>query len=188
VADTWSAAVAGIDDQFATSTLTEGDTPVDLILAPYFSLVTAEIPYGGLAPGDGFTNLGVRPEDGGPATTTIQNIGNTGLDQELDGSAMCPTFVSTSSDCSLAATSTVFTESQRFGTTTALYASPGSFTLSTTSVASPAFLDLNVIETTSTSTFAEGLTYWGIAVPRTVTVAGTYTGLNTFYILTDTDW
>jgi len=187
-ADSWSAAVAGIDDQFATSSLTEGDTPVPLISAPYFSLVTAEIPYGGLAPGDGFTTLGVRPEDSGPATTTIENIGNTGLDQELDGSAMCPTFVSTSSDCSLTATSTVFTESQRFGTTTAPYAGPGSFTLPTTSIASPALLDLNVVETVATSTFAEGLTYWGIAVPGSVTVAGTYTGLNTFYILTDSDW
>lgn len=188
VGDSWSAAVSGIDDQFATSTFTEGDTPVELISAPFFSLVTAEIPYGGLAPGDGFATLGVRPEDGEAATTTIQNIGNTGLDQEVDGSAMCPTFVSTSSDCSLTATSTVFTDSQRFGTTTAPYAGPGSFTLPTTSIASPALVDLNVAETVATSTFAEGLTYWGIEVPSAVTVAGTYTGLNTFYILTDSDW
>jgi hypothetical protein len=188
VADSWSAAVAGIDDQFATSSLTEGDTPVPLISAPYFSLVTAEIPYGGLAPGEGFTTLGVREEDGGAATTTIQNIGNTGLDQELDGSAMCPTFVSTSSDCSLAGTSTVFAQSQRFGASAVPYLDAASFVLPTTSVGSPAFLDLNVIETTATSTFAEGLTYWGIEVPSAVTVAGTYTGLNTFYIRTDADW
>jgi hypothetical protein len=188
VADSWSAAVAGIDDQFATSSLTEGDTPVPLISAPYFSLVTAEIPYGGLAPGEGFTTLGVREEDGGAATTTIQNIGNTGLDQELDGSAMCPTFVSTSSDCSLAGTSTVFAQSQRFGASAIPYLDAAAFVLPTTSVGSPAFLDLNVIETTATSTFAEGLTYWGIEVPSAVTVAGTYTGLNTFYIRTDADW
>jgi len=187
--DSWSAAVAGIDDQFATSSLTEGDTPVALISAPYFSLVTAEIPYGALAPGDGFTTLGVRPEDSGSATTTIQNIGNTGLDQEVDGSAMCPTFVSTSSDCSLAATSTVFTDSQRFAAVSGVtFLGAGSFALPTTTVGVPAPVDLNVIETTATSTFAEGITYWGIEVPSDVTVAGTYTGLNTFYLLIDPDW
>ena len=101
---------------------------------------------------------------------------------------MCPTFVSTSSDCSLTATSTVFAYSQRFGASAVPYLDAASFVLPTTSVGSPAFLDLNVIETTATSTFAEGLTYWGIEVPAAVTVAGTYTGLNTFYIRTDADW
>ena len=182
----WSAAVAGIDDQFATSSLVQGATPVGLISAPYFSLVTAEIPYGGLAPGDGFTNLGGPT---GSASTTIENIGNTGLDQELDGSAMCPPFVSTSSDCSLAGTSTVFAESQQFGTSTSItYGGVGAFTLPTTTIASPELLDLNVVETVATSTYAQGLTYWGIAVPGTVTVAGTYTGLNTFYQVIDADW
>ena len=182
----WSAAVAGIDDQFATSSLVQGATPVGLISAPYFSLVTAEIPYGGLAPGDGFSNLGGPT---GSASTTIENIGNTGLDQELDGSAMCPPFVSTSSDCSLAGTSTVFAESQQFGTSTSItYGGVGAFTLPTTTIASPELLDLNVVETVATSTYAQGLTYWGIAVPGTVTVAGTYTGLNTFYQVIDADW
>jgi len=188
VADSWSASVAGIDDQFATSTFVQSASNVALQSFPVFSLVTAEIPYGGLAPGDGFTTLGVREEDGGAATTTIQNIGNTGLDQELDGSAMCPTFVSTSSDCSLTATSTVFANSQRFGASAVPFLDAASFVLPTTSVGSPAFLDLNVVETVATSTFAEGLTYWGIEVPPAVTVAGTYTGLNTFYIRTDADW
>jgi hypothetical protein len=164
----------------------QGATPVGLISAPYFSLVTAEIPYGGLAPGDGFTNLGGPT---GSASTTIENIGNTGLDQELDGSAMCPPFVSTSSDCSLAGTSTVFAESQQFGTSTSItYGGVGAFTLPTTTIASPELLDLNVVETVATSTYAQGLTYWGIAVPGTVTVAGTYTGLNTFYQVIDADW
>jgi hypothetical protein len=185
-ADSWSAAVAGIDDQFATSSLEQGASPVALISAPYFSLVTAEIPYGGLAPGDGFTNLGGPT---GSASTTIENIGNTGLDQELDGSAMCPPFVSTSSDCSLAGTSTVFAQSQQFGTSTSFaYNSANAFSLPTTTISSPALLDLNVPETVATSTYAQGITFWGIEVPGAVTVAGEYTGLNTFYQAIDADW
>lgn len=186
--DSWSAAVAAIDDQSATSSFTQGDTPVPLISAPYFSLVTADIPYGALAPGDGFSNLG---GPGGSASSTIENIGNTGLDQELDGTPMCPGFVSSTTDCILAATSTqtVFSESQRFGTSTSItYAGAGSFALPTTTFALPETLDLNVPETVSTSTYATGVTYWGILVPAQITVAGAYTGLNTFYQIVDPDW
>ena len=188
VADSWSAAVAGIDDQFATSSLTQGDTPVALLSAPYFSLVTADIPYGALAPGDGFSNLGGPT---GSASSTIENIGNTGLDQELDGTPMCPGFVSSTTDCVLTPTSTatVFAESQRFGTSTSItYAGAGSFALPTTTFALPAPLDLNVPETNTTSTYALGVTYWGMLVPSQITVAGSYTGLNTFYQIVDPDW
>jgi hypothetical protein len=188
VGDSWSASVAGVDDQAATSTFVQGASPVPLDSAAYFGLLTAEIPYGGLAPGDGYTTLGVGPD--GSATTTVENLGNTRLDQELDGSVMCPTFVSTSSDCSLAASSTVFVESQRFGTTTALYSAlgAGATALTTTTVA-VAPLDINVAETVATSTYAQGVTYWGIFVPGAVTVAGTYTGLNTIYgAIVDGDW
>lgn len=185
--DSWSAAVAAIDDQSATSSFTQGDTPVPLLSAPYFSLVTADIPYGGLAPGDGFTNLGGPT---GAASSTIENIGNTGLDQELDGTPMCPGFVSSTTDCILAATSTstVFPASQRFGVAPTSYLGIGSFALPTTTLATPAALDLNVPETVSTSTFATGVTYWGIEVPAQITVAGSYTGLNTFYQIVDADW
>jgi hypothetical protein len=102
---------------------------------------------------------------------------------------MCPPFVSTSSDCSLAGTSTVFAQSQQFGTSTSFaYNSANAFSLPTTTISSPALLDLNVPETVATSTYAQGITFWGIEVPGAVTVAGEYTGLNTFYQAIDADW
>lgn len=178
--DSWSAAIAGGDDNFATSSLVIGSTPVGLISAPYFDLLTAVIPYGALAPGDDTGTLST--------TTTIENLGNTGLDQELDGSAMCPLFVSSSTDCSLSGESTVFTSSQKFSSTSLSYASVLAQELPTTTIALPAVLDLDVAETVATSTYASGDTYWGIAVPAAVSVSGAYTGRNTFYGIIDADW
>jgi hypothetical protein len=180
--DFWIAAVAGADDNFATSSQVASVTTPDVISAPYIDLLTAVIPYGALAPGDNTGTLST--------TTTIINIGNTGIDQEVDGSAMCPTFVSTSSDCTLNATSTVFTSNQQFASTSVAYNSPFAQTLPTTTDALPAILELNVLKTTSTSTPETDVTYWGIAVPSAVTIAGSYTGLNTFLGITaqPEDW
>jgi hypothetical protein len=180
--DDWIAAIAGGDDNFATSSQVAGSAPVTLESAPYIDLVTAVIPYGALAPGSDSGTLST--------TTTILNIGNTGLDQEVDGSAMCPGFISTSTDCSLNGSSTVFTSSQRFSSTSLAYASPLAVSLPTTTIALPAEVELDINKTTSTSTPASGDTYWGIAVPTAVTIAGSYTGLNTFYGITaeTLDW
>jgi hypothetical protein len=41
-------------------------------------------------------------------------------------------------------------------------------------------VELDVLKTTSTSTPEQGTTYWGIAVPGSIELAGIYTGLNTF--------
>ncbi len=180
--DAWIAAVAGADDNFATSSQVATDFPVDLTSAPYIDLLTAVIPYGALAPGDNTGTLST--------STTIINIGNTGIDQLLDGSAMCPGFVSSSSDCSLNGTSTIFTSNQKFATTAVSYISPFAQTLPTTTVALPAELELNVIKSTSTTTPETDETFWGIAVPSAINVAGAYTGLNTFFGVTAeaVDW
>ena len=180
--DQWIAAVAGADDQFATSTQVATDFPVELLSAPFIDLTTAVIPYGALAPGDNTGTLST--------TTRILNVGNTGLDQEVDGSAMCPPFVSTSTDCSLNGTSTIFTTNQQFSSTSLAYGSPLAVSLPTTTVSLPAEVELDVNKTTSTTTPQIGDTYWGIAVPSAITVAGAYTGLNTFYALTAeaADW
>jgi hypothetical protein len=42
-------------------------------------------------------------------------------------------------------------------------------------------LEINVRKSTSTVTTAQGRTYWGIRVPISITLAGAYTGENTFY-------
>lgn len=162
----WSAAVAGVDDDNATGTLTVGTSTVDLLTFPALDLLTAEIPYGALEPGSNSPTLS--------ATTTIQSVGNAGLDQNVEGESMCTTF-SLSTLCPVSATSTVAESNQRFGTSSVAYGS--GFTLSSTT---PFELEINVLKTTSTSTYASGITYWGIGVPGTITLAGSYTGLNTF--------
>lgn len=169
-ADTWSAAVAGVDDNNATGTMTVGATPVELLSFPAIDLLTAEIPYGALEPGENTGTL--------DATTTILSVGNTGLNQNLEGEAMCPGFA-VGSPCGNSSTSTIPDFKQEFGTSSVSYNS--GYDLSSTT---PQLLELRVPKTTSTSTPNGGVTYWGIEVPIAITTAGAYTGLNTFYAVT----
>jgi hypothetical protein len=165
---TWSAAVAGIDDDNATGTLTVGTSTVELYTFPALNLLTAEIPYGALEPGTNSPTLS--------ASTTVVAVGNAGIDQDLEGESMCTNF-SIGTPCPSSSTSTVAENNQRFGTSTVSYAS--GIALSSSTVYQ---LELNVPKTTSTSTYASGVTYWGIAVPGSITLAGSYTGLNTFMV------
>jgi hypothetical protein len=162
----WTAAIAGVDDDNATGTLSTGTNFVDILTFPALSLLTAEIPYGALEPG--------APAGPLTASTTIQAVGNAGLDQNVEGESMCTTF-GIGNECPTSATSTVAENNQRFSTSSVAYGS--GFTLSSTS---PFQLELNVRKSTSTSVFAEGRTFWGIQVPGSITLAGAYTGLNTF--------
>jgi hypothetical protein len=164
----WRAAVAGVDDDNATGTLTVGTSTVDVLSFPALDLLTDEIAYGALEPGQAAGPLS--------ATTTIVAIGNTGIDQILEGESMCTTF-SISSECPVSASSTVPESQQRFSTSSVAYASGVSLSSTT-----PFQLELNVPKTTSTSTFSQGVTYWGIQVPGSITLAGSYTGLNTFMV------
>ena len=176
-AEGWVAAIAGVDDDSATGTETIGTTPVELFSFPAIDLVTAEIPYGSLEPGENTGTL--------DATTTILSVGNTGLNQEVEGEAMCPGFA-VGSPCANSASSTIPDYSQEFATSSVGYNTTGANLSSST----PQFLLLQVPKTTSTSTYSQGVTYWGIEVPIDITVAGAYTGLNTFYAVTSsgTDW
>ena len=167
-ASNWLAAVAGIDDNSAIGPLVNTSAPVELISFTAIDLISSQIPYGALEPGNNTGTLN--------ATTTIRSLGNTGLDQELRGESMCGTF-SVSNKCKPSATSTVPENQQKFSTTSRSYGSAFSVTLSSTTIKE---LELNVPKTTSTSTPQRGTTYWGIAVPSSITLAGAYTGLNTF--------
>src|SRR3989344_2920456 len=176
-AEGWVAAIAGVDDDSATGTETIGTTPVELFSFPAIDLVTAEIPYGSLEPGENTGTL--------DATTTILSVGNTGLNQEVEGEAMCPGFA-VGSPCANSASSTIPDYSQEFATSSVGYNTTGANLSSST----PQFLLLQVPKTTSTSAYAQGVTYWGIEVPIDIPVAGAYTGLNPFYAVTSsgTDW
>lgn len=174
--NTWVAAIAGIDDNNATGTMVIGSSPVELISFPAIDLITAEIPYGALEPGDNTGNL--------TATTTIKSVGNTGLNQNVEGESMCTNF-SVGSPCINSSTSTIADFKQEFSTSSVAYGSGIDLSSST-----PQLLALKVPKTTSTTTPNTGITYWGIEVPVTITLAGAYTGLNTFYAVASnpTDW
>ncbi len=168
--DSWTAGIAGVDDNNATGTISTSSNPVTLFSFPAIDLVTAEIPYGALEPGQDSGSL--------TATTTIESVGNTGLNQNVEGEAMCPTF-SVGNDCESSATSTIPDFSQQFATSSVSYGSGQALSSST-----PQLLELRVPKSTSTVTYTQGVTYWGIAVPGAITLAGAYTGLNTFYAVT----
>lgn len=168
----WTAAVAVVDDNADSGPLVGAASPVELISFNALDLLTAEIPYGALEPGNntGATN----------ATTTINNIGNTALDQEVEGEAMCDSFA-VGNECVTSSTSTIAENNQQFSSTTFSYGAPGAVILSSSTVNE---VELDIVKTTSTSTFETGDTFWGIAVPGTITLAGSYRGLNTFYAVT----
>jgi hypothetical protein len=168
--DTWTAGIAGVDDNNATGTISTSANPVILNSFPAIDLLTAEIPYGALEPGDNTGSL--------TATTTIESVGNTGLNQNVQGEAMCPTYT-VGSECINSATSTIPDFKQEFALSSVSYGSGQDLSSST-----PQLLLLQVPKSTSTSVYTSGVTYWGIEVPIEITLAGAYTGLNTFYAVT----
>lgn len=166
---TWVAAIAGVDNNNATGTKSISSSGVSLLSYPAINLLTAEIPYGALEPGNNTGTL--------KATTTAQAVGNTGINQRLEGQAMCPGFT-VGSPCANSASSTVPDKEQEFATSSIAYGT-GTDLSSTT----PQLLDIRILKSTSTSTPAIGVTFWGINVPASITVAGAYTGLNTFTVV-----
>ncbi len=166
----WVAAASAIDDDGAQSTLIPGTIyqHVQQLLA--FALDTVAIPYGSLEPGTRNEVLN--------ATTTMRATGNVGLDQLLTGESMCRTYT-TAVTCPNSATSTIAERYQVFATSTASYgsaSSSGRFLSSTTAKE----LEVNILKPTATSSQTSKITYWGIEVPGTITLAGAYTGENTF--------
>jgi hypothetical protein len=167
-ADTWKAAVLGTDDNGLSSSLVDGSSPVELISFTALDLISAQIPYGALEPGNNSGTLS--------SSTTVRSLGNTGLDQQVTGDSMCGTY-SVPTKCRVSATSTIPENQQKFSSSSLSYASAGSLTLSSTTAKE---VELNVHKTTSTTTIQTGTTYWGIAVPIAITLAGSYKGLNSF--------
>lgn len=171
-AQNWSAAVSGSDDDFATGTLATTSSAVELTSFSALDILANDISYGGVEPGfDTGTLL---------ASSTLENVGNTGLDQQTRGEAMCGTY-SLSTPCPNSASSTIEEFNQQFASTSLTYGSPLALSLSSTTDQE---IELDVPKTTATSTPQQGTTYWGIAVPVSITLAGNYTGLNTFTAVT----
>ncbi len=164
----WVAGIAGVDDDNATGTMATSTSGVELLSLVAIEMLSNEIAYDDLEPGDNMTNL--------TSTSSLRVLGNTGINQLLGGEDMCTTF-SPSSLCPVSATSTIPQSEQRYSTTSAAAYATATVLQPTTS---PATLLIQIPKPTATSTPTSGTTYWGIAVPAAITLAGSYTGQNTF--------
>jgi hypothetical protein len=163
----WTTGIAGVDNNSATGSVATSSSAVDLQSLVAINLLTNLIAYDQLEPGTAMANLS--------ASTTLQVLGNTGLNQLLGGDSMCGTYAP-STPCPVSATTTIPQSEQHYGTSSASYGS--GFTLQPTST--PATLLIQIPKPTSTSTPTTGKTYWGISVPGAISLAGSYTGQNTF--------
>lgn len=177
-AQVWSVGVAGTDDDAAVGALATTSNPKELVSFSSLDVLAAEIAYGGVEPGDDTGTLS--------ATSTLQNVGNTGLDQSIKGDSMCGTFA-VGTPCPVSASSTIPADQQQFASTSLAYGSPLAISLASTTFQE---VELDVSKTTSVNSPNEGTTYWGIAVPVTITLAGSYQGLNSFQAVTaePEDW
>ena len=168
----WRAGVSAIDDDAAASPFVQSSTAeIEVLSFLSMALDTLTIPYGELEPG--------QQTDPLVASTTVRATGNVGIDQLLTGESMCPGYTSAVT-CATSSTSTIADHHQVFATSSVTYgfATSSGNTLSSTT---QKLLDLNVEKSIATSTQAAGATYWGIHVPITLTLSGSYTGENTFY-------
>jgi hypothetical protein len=163
----WAAGISGIDNNSATGSMSTSTSVVELQSLVAIDLVDKLIAYTQMEPGNNMPNLS--------ASTTMRVLGNTGLNQLLGGDSMCGTYSPTSA-CPVSATSTIPQSEQRYGTSSVVYASGVALAATT----SPATLLIQIPKPISTSTPTTGKTYWGIAVPSAISLAGAYTGQNTF--------
>jgi hypothetical protein len=172
--DTWTATVQAKDDNNAVSATSTATTPneVDQLLA--FDVTQSAIGFGGLQPG--------QKNDPLATTTNLLEQGNVGLDESLYGDTMCTTW-SGHDTCDVGGpdnTRKITVDNQHVATSSLAYASGVTLTGSTT----PTSVAIHVPKTTATSSQQTKDTYWGINVPSTITVAGSYTGQNTITAVT----
>jgi hypothetical protein len=146
---------------------TSSSGAVEVLSYVAIALQTSLIAYSNLEPGNEMANL--------TATTTVRAVGNTGINQLLSGDSMCGTYTS-SNPCPVSGTSTIPQNQQRYATTAVAFASGAQLPATT----SPALLDIRIPKPIYTSTSSVGVTFWGIRVPGTISLAGSYTGRNTF--------
>lgn len=176
-AQNWLAAVRSTDDNASSSAITVSSSGNDLSQFLAFDVSTTTVAYGALQPGETTTPL--------VANTDLKAIGNVGLDEDLYGSTMCTTWISggggsAPDNCDQggpnAGTKIPVTQ-QRAATSSVAYTSSLAYTLSAST--SPTSVLINVQKTTSTSSPQTKNTFWGIEIPYTITLAGSYSGQNT---------
>jgi hypothetical protein len=170
-AENWRAWVQVFDDDFASSTFTQsaGGVEVNSFLA--FNVSSTSIPYGSLEPGSNSPVLAT--------STDLLALGNIGLDEDLYGDTMCPTWSAPDScdNNGYQTANDILIENQKAATTTRTYGHAEAYELSGSTT--PIELTVRVPKTTATATPNVRYTFWGIAVPFDITTAGDYAGQNT---------
>ncbi len=166
-AQDWRASARATDDDAATGNYSTEDelanTGSEVLQFLSFRATGSPIAYGSWEPGqDTGTHI---------ATTTLFATGNTGLDEYLSGDAMCVTYPA----CSNNATSTIYVPYQHYSLTNSTAYAAGTL-LSTSTLA--VYVNTVITKPTATSSPTNDDTYWGIAVPSTITFAGDYVGRN----------
>jgi hypothetical protein len=174
----WRASAQAADNNFSTSSLVEGTAPREMISAMYYDLQSTssvqQLIYGGLAPGNNSDPLGVASD----TQLMVRSLGNTGIDITLYGGDMCTTFNAggPNGGCfSGSATSTIAPANQRYATSSVTWA----LATNILQVSPGVELELDVQKTIATATPRQKMTFWGIAVPGTITQSGDYRGQNT---------
>ena len=176
----WRASARATDDNTVTGNYSTDDKPAntgaEVVQFLSFRATGSPIAYGSWEPGQ---DTGVHP-----ATTTVYATGNTGLDEYLSGDAMCVSYPS----CNGLATSTIYVPYQHYATTSSSLAYGSGFLLSTSTA--PVFVNIVIPKTTATDTPTNDDTYWGIAVPSSITYAGDYIGRNYIdaVVANSTEW
>lgn len=163
----WTAAISGVDDNVATGPFATSSFPVELNSLLALDMSNQLIAYAQLEPGNGMPSL--------TATSSLISLGNIGLNQLLAGDSMCGTY-SPSNPCPVSGTSTIPQSEQHYATSSISYGAGDVLQATNT----PALLQIEIPKPTSTSTPTTGTTFWGIAVPGTISLAGSYTGQNVF--------
>lgn len=166
----WKASVQVTDDNSALSPISESTTGNEVENFMAFDVTQTAIAYGGLQPG----------QDSGTLSTSTDLIatGNVGLDEDLYGDTMCTNWTGFDScDAGGINTSTeIAIGNQKAGTSSVAFASSFAYTM--TASTTPLEVLIGVKKTVATSSQQTKNTWWGINVPSSITLAGSYTGRN----------
>ncbi len=174
-AQNWLGAVQVVDNNASSSIQQESTTGAELSSFLAFGVATTAIGYGALQPGQSTSPI--------VQTTDLTEQGNIGLNENLYGDTMCTNWT-TSDSCDTkhpvpSATSTIPVGNQKFATSSVAYSSAAYIAFPLTASTSPTLLELRVPKTTATTSIQTKNTYWGIAVPASVTLSGSYLGQDT---------
>lgn len=177
----WVASVTAMDTDSATGTLAQADSGIDLNRFAYFRLDQNSIGFGELEAGQSNSEL----SNGTPIVAT----GNTGMDQELQGTPMCPDFdvFAPNFGCSTydylvaedVPQDTIPARFQQFAEGTATLYGSGT-ALTDVNEGTFGYFALNVPKPTTVGSPATKTIGWGIEIPSQITIAGEYRGENTF--------